>query len=117
MFTVRDMTKSLHWYRDALGFDLETPDSYWAYEDDILWAQVKSGDVRLMFSHETIEEMPISDSTVYYFFPDDIEAIHEDLEKRGYDVSDLRINNQNTLEFDLIDLDNRRLVFMGEPQF
>lgn len=114
MFTVRDITRTMQWYRDALGFDLETPDSYWAYEDDILWALVRSGDARLMFSHETIEEMPIADATVYYFYPDDIHELHEQLLNKGYDVTDLRYNERGGMEFDLLDPDNRRLIFEGK---
>jgi catechol 2,3-dioxygenase-like lactoylglutathione lyase family enzyme len=80
LLSVIDMRKSLAWYRDVLGFEVE---SKWEPEGVLHWAMLRLGGAHLMLNSrfETAEEAasykptaPLDDVTLYFSCKDADEA-------------------------------------------
>ena len=50
----------------------------------------------------------------FYFYPDNVVALHESLKSRGYTVSDLRVTFYQMKEFEMEDPDGYQLWFGQE---
>ncbi len=117
MIAVQDVRRSLAFYRDALGFEVLT-------EADTIrewnWAQLRAGPVLLMLAGTEAgpalpHTLPGGDkhdfSAIYYFYPEDVRALHASLKSRGCDVTPLETTFYGMLEFSLRDPDGHLLSF------
>jgi catechol 2,3-dioxygenase-like lactoylglutathione lyase family enzyme len=119
MFAVNDIYKTREFYKDILGFDLVSPNHVWVDGGNLLWCMVQAEDVRLQFITQPPaygnEMVEANEQTAYYFYPENVKALHDQLSKKGYKVSELMDTPRGVAEFLLIDPDGRRLVFEGKP--
>lgn len=111
MLTVVDIHKSLKFYQDALGFERLSPDEAlfeWK------WAIIRSGKVELMLSQGKGPVHPEGEhdyNAVFYFYPDNVEALYERLSSEGFPVTDLIVTFYGMKEFSLKDPDGHFLSF------
>lgn len=83
-FTVRDLEKTLAWYRGVLGFT--TVDEF-RHEDKLVGASVKAGDVSFMFGQDDFEKgtdrVKGVGFRIYCETAQDIDRIASDIQARG----------------------------------
>ncbi len=120
MLNVSDLEASLSFYRQALSFELICPEqalSEWR------WCAIRSGDTRLMLSETgstpalAKECNPREDSswpTIFYFYPDDVEALYRHLQGLGLKVTPLEVTFYGMKEFSIRDPDGHLLSFGEE---
>lgn len=121
VLNVQDVNNSLAFYRDALGFELASSQEALQERN---WCFIRHGDIHLMLDAGTGGGEALFDPdavpedgawpAIYYFYPDDVVAMHEQLAKAGYDVSALYVTAYGMREFWLKDPDGHLLTF-GEP--
>ena len=121
VLNVQDIDRSLAFYRDAVGFELAS--SQEALEERN-WCYLRNGDIHLMLDGGTGEGEALFDPdavpedgawpAIYYFYPDDVVAMHRQLAASGYDVSELYVTPYGMREFWLKDPDGHLLTF-GQP--
>lgn len=120
MLAVSDIQRSLNFYRDVLGFELTSEaDKVGEWN----WCVLRHGDsdsqVKLMLAGtedgpRLLEQEKKADhhfSAIYYFYADDVRALHKDLEGKGFDVTALEETFYGMLEFSLKDPDGHLLSF------
>lgn len=123
MLSVSDLGRTMAFYCDRLGFrciaSFGDPHPAWCH-------LVRDG-VDLMFNQPPAEEMaevPLRsrDFQIFYFFPDDVAALHAAWFADGLPVTDLRVADYDMREFELRDPDGIWLWFgqstrrsSGEP--
>lgn len=117
MLAVLDLQRSLAFYRDALDFEVLTPPER---VRDWNWAHLRAGPVEIMLAgSEAGPQLPHSRpdgdaddfSAIYYFYPDDVRALHALLKSREYEVTPLKTTFYGMLEFSLRDPDGHLLSF------
>jgi catechol 2,3-dioxygenase-like lactoylglutathione lyase family enzyme len=121
MLNVQDIDRSLAFYRDTLGFELAS--SQEALEERN-WCYIRHGAIHLMLDGGTSEGEALFDPdtvpedgawhAIYYFYPEDVVALHSQLADSGYDVSELYVTAYGMREFWLKDPDGHLLTF-GQP--
>ncbi|MCR9145054.1 MAG: VOC family protein [bacterium] len=131
MLAVRDIRRSLEFYRDALGFKLVSEEEKVAEWNwctlrhpggaDDGGADSDSGAQKIQLMLAGTAEGPRllaqekrADhhfSAIYYFYPDDVRALHKDLENKGYRPTPLEKTFYGLLEFSLKDPDGHLLSF------
>ncbi len=113
MLGVEDVEKSITFYKDALGFekfqDVE-------FKGKVAWAIARSADTMLMFTCQpggaaTVADREARKKLYFYFYPDDVVALHAELKEKGYAVTDLRVTFYKMKEFELEDPDGYQLWF------
>ena len=118
MLHVVDVDRSLAFYRDRLGFTLLSPESAvkeWG------WAHIRRDGVSLMLAGgltggpirekgDTGSDWPV----MFYFYPDDVVALHGVLKARGVEVGDLCVTFYRMKEFSCLDPDGHMLTFGQE---
>lgn len=113
VMTVDDVMKSLAYYRDKLGFDLD-----FEYGQPTFCAGLCSGNVsiHLVAAAETQpRRQPGSGGVV--IFVDDVDAVHADLAKRGATITvPLGDRDYGLRDFNVADLDGNMLVFGAETK-
>ena len=117
MLSVSDITKSVAFYKDALGFELIS--TYIPEPGKMWWCMMRSGDVELMLTlcedvDESAEYRCGKAATVFYFYPDDVLSLYESVKGNGYSVGQSRVTIYNMKEFELTDPDGHTLWF-GQP--
>jgi hypothetical protein len=80
------------------------------------WCYLERDGVHLMFNQPPAEEMAelprrAKDFQIYYFYPDDVVALHTGWRDKGLPVGDLRVAVYGMKEFELRDPDNYWLWF------
>ncbi len=111
MLSVKDIHKSLDFYQGALGFERLSPDEALA---DWKWALIRSGKVKLMLNQNKGPVHPEGEhdfNVAFYFYPDDVIALHEKLSKAGHPVTKLIVTFYGMKEFSLKDPDGHFLSF------
>ncbi|WP_306252738.1 VOC family protein [Parvularcula sp. IMCC14364] len=90
VFIVTDMKRSVHWYRDKLGFDVPEPD--WSAKPGFCIAQAEGAAIMLRlgekpgsFNRDLVPGLDLWDA---YIWVRDIDVIHRDLQKRGTAIHD-----------------------------
>jgi uncharacterized glyoxalase superfamily protein PhnB len=115
MLHVSDIEQSLAFYRDGLGFTLRSPESA---VREWKWAHLTCDGVELMLAggrtggpirlpSSTGEDWP----AMYYFYPDDVAALHGALRAKGLAVGDLSVTFYQMKEFSCLDPDGHMLTF------
>lgn len=116
MLSVTDLSRTIAFYRDLLGFRVV---STYDHQGRTTWAALERDGVEIMFNQAPgawVESRDRSarDFQVYYFGVDDVRALHAALTARGLACSPLRTTDYQMQEFELRDPDHYWLWF-GEP--
>ena len=114
LLNVEDVSASLDFFRNALGFEVEQQ-----AEDDagVIWAQVTHGDVIFMLNRpdnivsDHRRQRPSYGETVFYFTVPDIHAAHQDLVEKGYEAGPIERQAYGVDEFTLRDPDGYEFAF------
>ena len=120
MLNVGDIRNSISFYSKAFGFevvsDLEAVTEW-------RWATIRSGDTELMLSEsegspnlkQGINPHEFTDwPNIFYFYPDDVEKLHNHLIENGFTPSNLEITFYGMKEFSIQDPDGHILSFGQE---
>ncbi len=118
-FEVFDMTQSLAFYRDGLGFEVlfaspevETREGRFSH-----FMHLERGAVRLMLntaydSNERPPERPAPrDGVQLYVECDDVDAVHAEVVARGVGAETLRLTGYGWRAFSVQDPDGYRVIF------
>lgn len=96
-FAVKDMQKSLAFYLDGLGFELE---GKWVDEGVIRWCSLRIGNAELMlqeFRTEGHDSRQFSENkgegVSLFFFCDDAVGYYRSVRSRGIDASEPQVGN------------------------
>ncbi|MEM7305862.1 MAG: VOC family protein [Planctomycetota bacterium] len=117
MLNVSDIERSLAFYRDALGFEVVS-DLKAVKEWE--WALIRSGETELMLTQSDCDlglykgpepEKDGSWPALYYFYPEDVAALHAHVVERGYRPTELDVTFYGMREFGLRDPDGHALAF------
>jgi uncharacterized glyoxalase superfamily protein PhnB len=117
MLNVSNMEASLDFYERALGFRVVSPVEA---VKEWRWATIRSGDTELMLSESQCDlglkrgVDPQSDTNwpaIYYFYPDDVVALHAHVTRQGYSPTPLEVTFYEMNEFSLQDPDGHLLSF------
>jgi len=115
---VYDVGRSVAYYRDVLGFELERK-----FEGDgqLYWAQLKCGEVRIMLNaeFEAQDRRPEhdrrrSEDVSFYFYPADIAALRGAVASRGGKPTDFHVTFYRHKQFSVRDPDGYTLCFSQE---
>lgn len=112
MLAVTDVKRTIAFYRDALGFTCKAS----LGDPDPVWCHLVRDDVDLMFNRPgdgEVEALPARarDFQIFYFYPEDVVALHAQLRLKGMAVTDLRVTDYGMKEFELRDPDGIWLWF------
>ena len=124
MLNVADIERSLDFYSRAMAFEVVSDPAMVA---EWRWATIRSGNCELMLS-ETGHPPParpvadphtdVSWPAIYYFYPDDVEALHAAVIEQGFEPTALMTTHYGMREFSLRDPDGHMLSFgqdAGDP--
>ena len=96
-FAVKEMQKSLAFYLDGLGFEME---GKWVDEGVIRWCNLQMGNAELMlqeFRTEGHDSRQFSENkgegVSLFFFCDNAVAYYRDVRSRGVDASEPQVGN------------------------
>lgn len=111
MLSVSDLATTMAFYSDRLGFRVRA-----TFGDPPVWCTLERDGVKLMFNQPPAAEMAAlprhaRDYQVFYFYPDDVEALHAAWRADGLSVTDLRVTDYGMKEFELRDPDGIWLWF------
>ena len=108
LFDVADVDKSIAFYVDGLGFELQDK---WVKDDELRWCRVQHGDSALMLQ-KTQGEAPANcgPGLTLYFICEDAKAAHEVFKERCVQVGEPFVGN-NMDVFYFKDPDGYRLSF------
>ena len=113
MLICDDVQDSIAFYTENLGFSvIDRMDTVGKSG----WASIRYGSVQLMLaSHDYIPQQQKSEGrysqAMYYFFPEDVQSLHADLQQRGLSVSELTARFYGMTEFEMLDPSGHVLVF------
>lgn len=112
MLSVSDLKRTMSFYCDRLGFQRVNTFG----KPDPVWCMLARDGVRIMFNQPPAEEMRelprrAKDFQIYYFYPDDVVALHHAWTGDDLPVTDLRVTIYGMKEFELRDPDGYWLWF------
>jgi catechol 2,3-dioxygenase-like lactoylglutathione lyase family enzyme len=112
MLSVADLRRTIDFYCNELGFRCTGTFG----SPDPMWCHLQRDRVDLMFNQPPAAEMAelprrAKDFQVYYFYPDDVAALHAAWKSKGLPVTDLRVTVYGMKEFELRDPDGYWLWF------
>jgi catechol 2,3-dioxygenase-like lactoylglutathione lyase family enzyme len=115
MLSVSDLRRTISFYGERLGFDVLN--SFGGPEPK--WCMLGRDGVRIMFNQPPQDELTTlpqraKDFQIFYFYPDDVAALHATWKTAGLPVSDLRVTDYGMKEFELRDPDGYWLWFGQE---
>ncbi|HBE68948.1 MAG TPA: hypothetical protein DDW52_12440 [Planctomycetaceae bacterium] len=116
MLICDNVQDSIKFYCDVLGFSIvDRMDTV----GNSGWASMKCGRIQLMLaSPDYIPEPKKSDGrysqAMYYFYPEDVDALHAQIRNRGYEVSELQNRFYGMKEFEMLDPSGHVLIFGQE---
>ena len=113
MLMCDDVGESIDFYTNVLGFEVRQR------MDDVGksgWAYLTHAAAHLMLAspHDSPDGVKIDGKypqTVYYFYPDDVEALHRSVRDQDYATSDLRVTFYGMKEFEMNDPSGHVLLF------
>lgn len=115
MLSVSDLKLSIAFYRDRLGFNVLN-----VFSDlEPKWCMIGRDDIKLMLNEPPRAEMdtlPLhaKNFQTYYFYPDNVAALHAAWKHDGLPVTALRVTGYGMKEFELRDPDGYWLWFGQE---
>ncbi len=109
VIAVPDVSETIAWYRDKLGFDIT-----FTWNDPVDYAVLKRGErISLHFSragHFSKDKLP--DSTSVYFFVHDVDAVHTEFVDKGVEnITTPKDWEYGMRDFDVVDINGYRLSF------
>lgn len=111
-----DVQGAIVFYCEIVGFEVANRMDYVGRTG---WASLVNGKARIMLASPTY--LPEARKTqgkypqaLYYFYPEDVEALRESIIAKNYPVSDLVVRIYGMKEFELTDPDGHMLVFGQE---
>lgn len=116
MLICDDVQESIKFYSNVLGFSvIDRMDTVGTSG----WASLNCGTIQLMLaSPDYIPEPKKSEGrysqAMYYFYPEDVEALHSQIRQHGYEVSELQARFYGMKEFEMLDPSGHVLVFGQE---
>jgi len=115
MLSVSDLKRTMLFYGEQLGFDILNSFG----EPEPRWCMLGRDSVRIMFNQPPQEELDTiprraKDFQVFYFYPDDVAALHAAWKNAGLPVGELRVTDYHMKEFELRDPDGYWLWFGQE---
>jgi catechol 2,3-dioxygenase-like lactoylglutathione lyase family enzyme len=115
MLSVSDLKRTMSFYGEQLGFDVLNSFG----DPEPRWCMLGRDDVRIMFNQppqDELDALPLraKNFQVFYFYPDDVAALHAAWKKAGLPVSELRVTDYHMKEFELRDPDGYWLWFGQE---
>ena len=117
MLNISNISNSLEFYKQALNFKVVSPEDL---VEEWRWATIRSGDTELMLaetgSAPSLKRAidPHTDTSwavIYYFYPDDVEALYNHVIEKGYQPTALEVTIYGMKEFSLQDPDGHVLSF------
>ena len=117
MLNVSDIDHSLDFYRRALDFEIVSDPTL---VKDWRWATIRSGETELMLaetdhdpglSRHADPQQDIDWPCLFYFYPDDVIALHGRVEQKGFGPTRLQTTAYGMTEFSLRDPDGHALSF------
>lgn len=108
-----DFARSLHFYKNILGFELVEQAEHGGPED---WLYIRLGDAEMIItaSGEAPDAIDITSRDrkgAYYFFVDDVRGMHDKIVAAGGQPSPIPSGHDARKEFELVDPDGRVLIF------
>lgn len=115
MLSVSDLKRSIAFYRDQLGFHVINVFG----EPEPKWCMIGRDDIKLMLNEPPRAEMDTlpphaKNFQVYYFYPNDVAALHAGWRRDNLPVTELRVTLYGMKEFELRDPDGYWLWFGQE---
>ncbi len=116
LLNVRDGEKSIAFYKEALGFSVI---SEFADEDDMHWATLENGSMKLMINQRQKSASPgriereTFQGVVFYFEVESVHRFHQDMRARGFLVSEPDAMPYGVDECYLRDPDGYELAFIS----
>ena len=116
MLICEDVQESIEFYETILGFSvIDRMDTV----GQSGWASLSHGSIQLMLaSPDYIPEPRKSEGrysqAMYYFYPEDIEALQEKIRRHGQTTSDIETRFYGMKEFEMLDPSGHVLVFGQE---
>jgi catechol 2,3-dioxygenase-like lactoylglutathione lyase family enzyme len=109
MLSVADLERTMAFYCGKLGFHVVNTFG----KPKPVWCMLARDDVRVMFNQPPgiVIEPPPKEHQIYYFYPDDLAALHATWKSAGLAVSDTRVTIYGMKEFELRDPDGYWLWF------
>lgn len=113
MLMCEDVQESIRFYTKVLGFNVTSR------MDDVGksgWASLNQGKVQIMLASpsylpEGVKVDGRYPQLVLYFYPDDIEALHQSVRNQGDAATDLVVRFYGMKEFEMVDPSGHMLVF------
>ncbi len=116
MLSVSDLKRTMGFYCDRLGFKvLNTYGTTYGSADPV-WCMLGRDGVKLMFNFpgayiETDLPCRAKDFQIFYFYPDDVQALHAEWSATGVALTPLRVTHYGMREFEIRDPDGYWLWF------
>lgn len=112
MLAVADLKRTIAFYCDELGFTCKSTFG----DPDPVWCHLVRDDAELMFNQPLSGEMDglpsrAKDFQIFYFYPEDVTALHAAWSAKGLPVTELRVTIYGMKEFELRDPDGIWLWF------
>jgi uncharacterized glyoxalase superfamily protein PhnB len=110
MLQANDLEETIRFYTQTLGFEVEQQTSRWC---SLWWDQAE-----LMFYEGGADSVATGMSGLLYFYPDDVEALWEQLKGRVAVERELQMMEYGMLEFAIRDCNGYILSFgeSAEPE-
>ena len=116
MLMCKDVQAAIRFYADVLGFEvLARMDGV----GDSGWASLGNGSVQVMLASPAY--IPAGQKTdgrftqaTYYYWANDVAALHQHVQAKGYETSDLAVRFYGNKEFDMTDPEGHMLTFGQE---
>lgn len=112
MLAVGDVELSRDFYKDALG--LRATGDFFS-GGRMTWCSMAAGETELFLSLDQdprpVEDRRARSKIVFYFYPNDLLALHKSLSSRGFRPSPMRVTVYGMREFTLTDPDGYQLWF------
>ena len=116
MVSCDDVQDSIAFYTENLGFSVSDRMDTVGKSG---WASIRNGSVQLMLASPDYIPQPQKSEgrysqAMYYFYPEDVQSLHADLQQRGLSVSELTARFYGMTEFEMLDPSGHVLVFGQE---
>ena len=106
IFPVSNVQETIDWYQENLGFQID-----FKWDDPVTYAVTSRDDIKIHFSQRDDNFTPSSVHTALYIFTYDVDAVFEELRKKGITEGEIETFDYGMRAFDLTDINGFRLTF------